>query len=132
MFIYRNLVVWKHGDVSVVRFGEHRMLDELTVKRIIDELNEIAHRADCQNLVLNFAGVVGVSSLMPEKLLTIQHIMAMQGGRLKLCGIEPEVQEVFTTTELDHILDIRESEDDAIRAFASETDASSPTTVGKV
>jgi anti-anti-sigma factor len=118
MSIYRNLVVWKHGDVSVVRFGEHRMLDELTVKRIIDELNAIAHRADCQNLVLNLAGVVGLSSLMLEKLLTIQHIMVRRGGKLRLCGIEPEVQAVFTTIESNHALDIRESEEDAIRAFA--------------
>jgi anti-anti-sigma factor len=117
MSIYRNLVVWKHGDVSVVRFGEHRILDERTVTKIIDELNEIAHRADCQNLVLNFAGVVNLSSLITGKLLTIQHILVMQGRKLKLCGIEPEVREVFTTKELNHILDIRESEDDAIRAF---------------
>ena len=129
MSIYRNLVVWKHGDVSVVRFGEHRILDELAVTKIIDELTEIADRADCQNLVLNFAGVVGLSSLMPGRLLTIQHTMAMQGGKLRLCGIEPEVQGVFSTTHLTHIFDIRETEDEAISAFAHDTHASLPTTV---
>jgi stage II sporulation protein AA (anti-sigma F factor antagonist) len=128
MSIYRHLGVWKHGDVTVVRFGEHRILDELAVKKIGDELNGVADRADCRNLVLHFASVVGLSSLMLGKLLMLEQKMASKGGKLTLCEIEPEVQEVFASTKLNHILDIRESEDDAIRAFAGDTHASLPTT----
>jgi anti-sigma B factor antagonist len=130
MSIYRHLGAWRHGDVSVVRFGEHRILDEATVRQISDELDEIADRADCRNLVLNFASVVGVSSLMLGKLLKLQHKMALKGGKLKLCEIEPEVQDIFATTKLTHILDIRESEDDAIRAFNDDAHASPVTTSG--
>ena len=130
MSVYRHLGVWRQGNVAVVRFGEHRILDELAVKTIGDELNEIADHMDCRNLVLNFTSVVGLSSVMLGKLLMLQRKMALKGGNLKLCEIEPEIQEVFTTTKLNHILDIRESEDDAIRAFASDTHASLPTTVG--
>jgi anti-anti-sigma factor len=130
MSVYRHLGAWKHGDVTVVRFGEHRILDELAVKRIGDELNEIADRADCRNLVLNFASVVGLSSLMLGKLLTLQQKMVSKGGNLMICEIEPEAQEVFVTTKLNHILDISESEDDAIRAFAHDIHASLPITVG--
>ena len=119
MSIYSHLGVWRQGNVTVVRFGEHRILDELAVKKISDELNEIADHVDCRNLVLNFASVVGLSSLMLGKLLMLQQKMILRGGMLNLCEIEPEVEEVFATTKLSHILDIRESEDDAIRAFAS-------------
>lgn len=130
MSIYRHLGVWKHGDVTVVRFGEHRILDELAVKQIGDELNKIADHVDCRNLVLNFASVVGLSSVMLGKLLMLQRKMALKGGKLKLCEIEPEIQEVFATTKLNHILDIRESEDEAIRAFASDTHPGSATISG--
>ena len=130
MSVYRHLGAWKHGDVTVVRFGEHRILDELAVKQIGDELNEIADHMDCHNLVLNFASVVGLSSVMLGKLLMLQRKMALKGGKLKLCEIEPEVQEVFVTTKLNHILDIRESEDDAIKAFASDTHPGSATIGG--
>ena len=130
MSIYRHLGAWKHGDVTVVRFGEHRILDELAVKQIGDELNEIADQVDCRNLLLNFASVAGLSSAMLGKLLMLQQKMASKGGRLTLCEIEPEVQEVFTTTKLNHILDIRESEDDAIKAFASDTHPGSATIGG--
>jgi anti-anti-sigma factor len=122
MSVYRHLGAWKHGDVTVVRFGEHRILDELAVTRINDESNEVADRTD--DLVLHFAGVVGLSSMMLGRLLTLQQKIVSQGGKLTLCEIKPEVQEVFTTTKLNHLLDSRESEDDAIRAFVSDTDAS--------
>ena len=130
MSIYRHLGAWRQGNVTVVRFGEHRILDELAVKTIGDELNEIADHKDCRNLVLNFASVVGLSSLMLGKLLMLQKKMASKPGTLTLCEIEPEVQEVFAVTKLSHILDIRESEDDAIRTFASDTQASLQTTEG--
>jgi hypothetical protein len=64
-----------------------------------------------------------LSSLMPEKLLTFQHTVAMRAGDLKLCEMEPEVQEVFTTTTPTDIFDIRESEDDAIKAFSEDLHA---------
>ena len=35
--IYHHLGVSKHADRVVVRFGDHRILDELTVKKISDE-----------------------------------------------------------------------------------------------
>jgi stage II sporulation protein AA (anti-sigma F factor antagonist) len=129
MSIYHHLGAWKHGEVIVVRFGERRILDELAVKRISDELNGVADRADCHNLVLNFASVVAVSSLMLGKLLMLQQKMASKGGRLTLCEIEPEVQEVFAATKLSQTIDIRESEDDAIRAFGRDTQTCPPTTV---
>ena len=45
----------------IVRFGEHRILDEASVKKFADELFQVAERNDCQNVLLNFMGVVGLS-----------------------------------------------------------------------
>ena len=38
VFGYCHLEVEKNGDVIVVRLGKHRVLDELTVNKISDEL----------------------------------------------------------------------------------------------
>ena len=38
MLLYHHLGVWKHGNAIVVRFGDHQILDELTVKKITEEL----------------------------------------------------------------------------------------------
>lgn len=116
--IYHHLGVWKRGDVMIVRFGDHRILDEATVNLIGDELYSVADRPDCRHLLLNFAGVAGLSSLMLGKLLILRRKMAAKGGKLKLYDVEPEVQEVFAATELHHLLDIRGSETEALQALA--------------
>jgi len=115
--VYHQLGVWKHGDVIVVRFGEHQILDELTVKKIGDELYHVADRPDCCHLLLDFASVVGLSSLMVGKLLMLQRKMESKGGKLKLCEVGPELQEVVTSTKLDQVFDIWDSEQDALKAF---------------
>jgi anti-anti-sigma factor len=121
MSIYHQLGVSKQGDVLVVRFGEHRILDEAVVNRIGNELYSVADRADCHNLLLNFASVVGLSSLMIGKLLMLQRKMESKGGKFKLCDLGPELQEVISTTKLDQILDVWDSEQDALGAFAYHT-----------
>jgi anti-sigma B factor antagonist len=115
--VYHQLAVWKHGNVMAVRFGEHRILDELAVRNIGDELYAVAERADCPNVVLNFVGVVGVSSLMIGRLLLLQRRIISRGGKLKLCEIGPDLQEVVSSTKLDQIFDIWDTEQDALAAF---------------
>ena len=117
MYIYHHLAVWKHGDVIVIRFGDHRILDELTVNKISDELYGVADREDCHNLLLNFASVVGLSSLMLGKLLMLQKKMEAKGGKLKICEVGPAVEGVFEETKLNRIFDIRQSEQDALKTF---------------
>ncbi len=118
MSVYRHLAVWKHGDVIAVRFGEHRILDEATVRLLGEELYAVADRPDCHNLLLNFASVVGLSSLMVGKLLMLQRKMVSKGGKLKLCEMGPELQDLIGGTKLDQIFDIWENEPDAVRAFS--------------
>ena len=37
----------------VIRFGEHQILDEATVKKFGDELFQVAERLDCEKLLLD-------------------------------------------------------------------------------
>lgn len=118
MLLYHHLGVWKHGNAIVVRFGDHQILDELTVKKITEELYAVAHRVDCHHLVLDFSSVVGLSSLMLGKLLMLRKIIACKKGRLVLCDVGPEVQDVLAGTKLDTILEIMASEADALKALS--------------
>jgi anti-anti-sigma factor len=130
MYAYRHLGVWKHGDVLSVRFGEHRILDEATVRMLGDELYAVADRPDCHNLLLNFASVVALSSLMVGKLLMLQRKMESKGGKLKLCELGPELQDLVSGTKLDQIFDIWEGEQDALRAFSFGSAAKVPVANG--
>jgi anti-anti-sigma regulatory factor len=47
--------------------------------------------------------------------------MESKGGKLNLCDLGPELKEFLISTKLDQILDIWDSEQDAVKAFAYHT-----------
>ena len=116
-----HLDVGKNGDVTIVRLGKNRVLDELTVNKIGDELLGVADRPDCHRLLLDFSGVAQLSSAMLTKLLTLRRKMEAKGENLRLCGIDSHLRSVFAITRLDRIFDILDTEPCAIKAVASQS-----------
>ena len=106
------------GGLIVIRFGEHRILDELTVKKFGEELFQVADRPDCQHLLLNFTGVVGLSSTMLGIMLMLRKKMGQKSGKLKLCQVGPEIMDVFRATKLGQLFEILDNEQQALKAFA--------------
>ena len=113
-----RLEVGKNGDVIVVRLGKHRVLDELTVNRISDELLGVADRPDCHRLLLDFSGVAQLSSAMLAQLVRLHRKMEPKGENLRLCGLNSQLRSVFATTKLDRLFDITDNEAGAITAVA--------------
>jgi anti-sigma B factor antagonist len=108
----------KQGDVLVIRFGEHQILDEATVKKFGDELFQVAERPDCHNLLLNFVGVVGLSSSMLGIMLLLRKKMSQKPGKVKLCQVGPEIMDIFHATKLGQLFEILGSEQQGLKAFA--------------
>ena len=113
-----HLEVGKNGDVIVVRLGKHRVLDELTVNKISDELLGVADRPDCHRLLLDFSGVAKLSSAMLAKLVKLHRKMESKGEKLRLCGLNSQLRSVFATTRLDRLFDITDTEAGARKAVA--------------
>lgn len=107
----------RQGGVIVIRFGEHRILDEACVKRFGDELFHVAERNDCQNVLLNFTGVVGLSSAMLGIMLMLRKRILQKHGKLKLCLVGPEIMDIFHATKLGQIFEIVGNEQQALKAF---------------
>lgn len=114
--VYHRLGVWRYGDRVVVRFGDHRILDESTVKKISEELFSVAEKPTCHHLIVNFTSVRGLTTLMLGKLLMLHKTMAAKGGKLILCEIGPEIEYAFVETKLTQIFEIRETESEALEA----------------
>ena len=70
----------KQGDVMVIRFGEHRILDDASVKKFGEELFHVADRDDCHNVLLNFTGVTGLCSAMLGIMLMLRKKIAQKPG----------------------------------------------------
>jgi anti-anti-sigma factor len=113
----RYLGLRKQGDVFVIRFGEHHILDELTVKKLADELFHVAERPDCHNLLLNFVGVSGLCSAMLGIMLMLRKKMSQKSGKVKLCLVGPEIMDIFHATKLGQLFEILGNEQQGLKAF---------------
>ena len=113
---YAHLRVEKRGDVVVIYLLDNRIVAELAIASLGDELYAVTDRPDCMKLVLNFAAVEYLSSAMLGKLITLRRKMGVRKAALVLCEIRPEILTIFKLTSLDRILDIRATEADAVAA----------------
>jgi anti-sigma B factor antagonist len=110
----KHLRVKRHSDVLVVHFLDKNIHADLAIAGLGEELYAVAQRPDCQKLILNFSNVDFLCSAMLGKLLSAKRIMAEKGGVLRLCEICPNIRMVFGLTHLNQILDIRETEAEAV------------------
>ena len=114
---YRRLEVTEVGDVTVVRFRDQKILDDLNIQELGRELSRLVEVENREKLLLNFSAVEFLSSAALGKLITLDKKVKATEGTLKLCHIQPEIYEVFAITRLNRLFDIKENEADALAAF---------------
>ncbi|MBL9124815.1 MAG: STAS domain-containing protein [Planctomycetaceae bacterium] len=114
-----NLAIQERGDVVMVTFTQTRILDENTIRTIGSEFANLTLEAAADHkLLLNFAGVDFMSSAMLGQIVRLNKQCKNDKIQLKLCGICPQVLEVFKITKLDKLLDIAADESAALAAFS--------------
>ncbi len=113
----QRLDVSEVGDVTVVHFRDQRIIEDLGIQEMGQELFHLVETEGRKKLVLNFSSVGFLSSAALGKLITLDKKVKTRGGVLKLCGIRPEIYEVFAITRLDRLFDIKEDESEALAAF---------------
>lgn len=117
MPVHRRVEVSEVGDVTVVRFVDRKILDTANIQELGDELFSLVETDNRKSLLLNFSRVEFLSSAALNKLILLDRSVKKHGGRLKLCSLRPEIQEVFVITRLNQMFDIYEEEPDALAAF---------------
>lgn len=114
---YRRLTISDVGDVSVVRFVDRKILDELNIQELGQELFQLVEEDNKTRLLLNFQQVEFLSSAALGKLITLDKKVKAHGGKMKFSNIRPEIYEVFAITKLNKLFDIKDDETDALAAF---------------
>jgi len=113
----RRLEVNEVGEVTVVHFRDQKIIEDLGIQELGQELFHLVEVENRKKLVLNFSAVDFLSSAALGKLITLDKKIKAQGGVLKLCNIRPEIYEVFAITRLNRLFDIKDDEADALAAF---------------
>ncbi len=103
------------SGVIIASFQVNRVVDEEIVRKLSDELAAIAQTG--RKVVLNFSRVEYLSSSVLGKLITFQKRLRSNGGELRLCGIRPQIYEIFEITRLNTLFDIYPTEEEALEMF---------------
>lgn len=112
-----HLSVRKKGIVSIVEFSDRKILDELSIAEIGDELTGLAAEQTNPKVLLSFKNVEHLSSAALGMLIKLNKEVAAKGGTLKLSDITPQIFEVFKITRLNKLFDIHETTEKAISTF---------------
>jgi len=93
---------------TIVRFAGSRVcLDQETIESVQHQLLELAEPPGAPELILDFENVHFISSLTLGTLIMMHKRLAADGRLLTLCNLHPLVREVFATTCLDRLLNVR-------------------------
>lgn len=104
--------------IKIVEFSDRKILDELCILEIQEELSRVVDQAPGLKLVLSFKNVEHLSSAALGMLITLRKkVVEEGGGRLKLSDINPQIYEVFKITRLNKVFDIYPSIDKARESF---------------
>jgi anti-sigma B factor antagonist len=105
------------GGATVASFTDRKILDERNIQILGEQLFGLVDQQGKTNLVLNFAKVEYLSSAALGMLIRLRKKVLEAGGKLVLCGIDPQIYEVFVITKLDKAFVVRRDEGEALQAF---------------
>ncbi len=102
--------------VQVVRLLARQILDQLQISEIGQGLKNLIDQGETK-LVLDFSLVDHLSSSTLGMLITTKKLIETNKGKIKLCGMKPELYEVFRITRLDKVFLFFKTRDEALLSF---------------
>lgn len=111
------LTIKQSGDVRIVHFADSKILNELSISAIGDELSTLVGEQARAKVLLSFKNVDHLSSAALGMLIKLNKEVSEGGGRLRLSDIAPQIFEVFKITRLNKMFDIHDTTEQALENF---------------
>ncbi len=106
------------GGIKIVEFTDRKILDELSIHEIGEELGRIISEAGDVKMLLSFKNVDHLSSAALGMLINLNKQVAAKKGEFKLSDISPPIFEVFKITRLNKLFNIHPTMADAVADFS--------------
>ncbi len=103
--------------ILFLKFEDIRLLDEGRIEQLEHEIYAAIDASTENRVVFDFSKVRFMSSSMLGKLVKAHKKCQGFKVKLKLCGVAPDIQEVFKITRLDKLFDIEPDAEAARKAF---------------
>jgi anti-anti-sigma factor len=98
----------ENGETTVVQFASQGVrLDENNTQAVSDELQAFLERQSPRTLLIDFENVAFLTSTTLGMLLVLRKGLQARGCRLVLAHLNPQVYEVFETTRLHELFEVR-------------------------
>jgi anti-sigma B factor antagonist len=114
-----HVKIKQSGDVSIVQFADRKILEELSIQRIGEELRALAEQQPRMKLLLDFGNVDHLASAALGMLITLHKKVQEQNGALKLANINRQIFQVFKITRLNRVFDIHDTAEQALDSFTN-------------
>lgn len=112
-----HFTVRETDGVHVVEFADRKILEELLIREIEDDLSAVVDGKRGVKLLISFKNVEHLSSAALGMLITLNKKVTELGGTLKLSDITPQIYEVFKITQLNRLFSIHPTAPEALGAF---------------
>ena len=112
-----QITISDSDGVHVVNFEDRKILEELSISRIGEELSQLVSEVKEIKLLLSFQNVEHLSSAALGMLISLNKQVGQQKGQLKLSDISPQIYEVFKITRLNKLFTIHGTQQEALGAF---------------
>jgi anti-sigma B factor antagonist len=93
-------------NATVITFTDDKILEDNDIKALQESIMSVIEQAERINLILDFCNVRFLSSAVLGLLIRVSKRIYESGGKLRLCNINPKINEVFKITRLTKVFDI--------------------------
>ncbi len=112
-----HLTIRRSDTVSIVEFADRKILEEISIAEIGEELALLVDNEPEARILLSFKNVEHLSSAALGMLITLNKKIEQHGGKLVLSDIAPQIYEVFKITQLNKLFSIYETTERALSTF---------------
>lgn len=114
-----RLKVTQSNGVAMVEFIDRKILDEICIAEIEEELFRLVESQAGVKLLLCFKNVGHFTSAALSMLLKLKKKVDENRGALKLSDISPQIYDVFKITQLNKKFDIYGTAVEAMKSYSA-------------
>ncbi len=110
---------WESGGkrATVVEILDAKLWGLAITQELVHELALLLEQAEPKDVLLDLSRVEFISSAALNRLINFQKSVKQAHGCLKLCGLRPEIEEIFLATRFNQLFDIYPTPADALNTF---------------
>ena len=112
-----SIVIQTIKEVTVATIDDTAIVDAPRLEAMAAGLYALVDDRACKKLIVDFTKVKSMSSSAMSTLIELRKKIKAIKGTLALCGLRPELQQLFKITGMNKLFDMYDTERDALMSF---------------